>query len=57
MENESDVVPCVVGLFYKHKDKAFCNQTQKCPVPPMLSSAKAERQPMWELSTILAAKL
>lgn len=30
MENKSDVVLCVVGLFYKHKDKAFCNQTEKC---------------------------
>ena len=26
VENQSDAVLCVVGLFYEHKDEAFCNQ-------------------------------
>lgn len=47
MENKSDVVLCVVGLFYKHKDKSFCNQTKKCLPPcPVLFWAKGKGQPL-----------
>lgn len=30
MENKSNAVPCVGGLFYTHKDRVFWEQTRKC---------------------------
>lgn len=48
MENKSDVVLCVVGLFYTHKDKSFCNQTEKClPPTPLYSSGLRGRGSPW----------
>lgn len=30
MENKSNMMPCVGGLFYRHKDRVFWDQTWKC---------------------------